>query len=31
MGIFADSFYFIALLNPTDQFHSDAVRWARLW
>lgn len=27
--IFADSFYFIALLNPSDQFHTRAVDLAR--
>ncbi len=26
IGVFADSFYFIALLNPTDRFHAEAVR-----
>ncbi len=28
IGVFADSFYFIALLNPTDQFHAEAVRFS---
>jgi predicted nucleic acid-binding protein len=28
-GTFGDSFYFIALLNPADQFHAEAVRMAR--
>ncbi len=28
-GIFADAFYFIALLNPADQFHPEATRFAR--
>ena len=28
-GTFADSFYFIALLNPADQFHAQAVRFSR--
>jgi hypothetical protein len=23
--VFADAFYYIALLNPSDQYHADAV------
>jgi len=29
IGTFADSFYFIAVLNPADQFHEDAVRFTQ--
>jgi predicted nucleic acid-binding protein len=28
-GLFVDSFYFIALLNPSDQFHAEAIRVTR--
>jgi uncharacterized protein len=28
IAYFADTFYFLALLNPDDQAHGDAVRWA---
>lgn len=28
-GTFADSFYFIALLNPADLFHEEAVRFTQ--
>ena len=27
--VFADSFYYIALLNPTDRFHAAAVQATR--
>ncbi len=27
--VFADAFYYIALLNPADQFHSAAVQATR--
>ena len=28
-GVFGDSFYFIALLNPADHYHTEALRVAR--
>jgi hypothetical protein len=25
--VFADTFYFLALINPADQYHSEAIRY----